>query len=76
MESEVMHVQNQVQNGLPLDSRVTNLEIRMAVAESNIDTISKKLDKIDSGINKVLWLITSTIIIALLGFILKGGLNL
>lgn len=76
MESEVMHVQNQVQNGLPLDSRVTNLEIRMAVAESNIDTISKKLDKIDSGINKVLWLITSTIIIALLAFILKGGLNL
>ncbi len=57
-----------------LDTRVQNLEIRMGIAENNIDKIEKKLDKIDNNTNKIIWLIISTIILAVLASIFKGGL--
>lgn len=57
-----------------LDSRVQNLEIRMGIAENNINKIEKKLDKIDNNTSKIIWLIISTIILAVLASIFKGGL--
>lgn len=51
-----------------LEGRVNSLEIRMAVAESNIQEIGKKLDKIDANINKLTWIV----VIAVLGAILKS----
>lgn len=38
----------------------------MAVAESNIKDISKKLDKIDANITKVMWIVVTAVVLALL----------
>ena len=65
-----------IQTDGSLEGRVTSLEIRMAVAESNIKEVSKKLDKIDNNISKLTWIIISAIVLAILGSILKGGFTI
>jgi uncharacterized coiled-coil protein SlyX len=51
-----------------VEGRVTSLEIRMAVAESTIKEFGKKLDKIDTNINKLTWIVLA----AVLGAVLKS----
>lgn len=58
-----------------LETRVSGLEVRMAVAENNITEINRKLDKIDKGVNSIIWLFVGTIILAVLNLIIKGGVQ-
>jgi chaperonin cofactor prefoldin len=61
------------ENQHDLESRVTSLEIRMAVAESNIKEFGKKLDKIDQNLSKVMWILIVAVIGAVLNLVLRGG---
>lgn len=56
-----------------LEGRVTSLEIRMAVAESNIAEVRSQLNKIDAGISKLTWIVISSVVGAVLAVVLKGG---
>jgi hypothetical protein len=56
-----------------VEGRVSSLEIRMAVAESNIKEFGRKLDKIDNNISKLTWIVISAVILAVLQSVLKGG---
>lgn len=48
------------------DKRISNLETRVSIAENNITTINQKLDKIDSNISKLIWMVLAAIIGAVL----------
>lgn len=65
-----------VHDTISLEGRVTSLEIRMAVAESSIDRIEKRLDKIDAGISKLTWIVLTSVIGAVLMTVLKGGVHI
>lgn len=58
-----------------MDKRQDGMELRLTLAEKDVQNITKKLDKIDGNTSKIIWLIASAIILAILEFILKGGLH-
>jgi hypothetical protein len=55
------------------EGRITSLEIRVAVAESNIKEFRGKLDKIDANINKLTWIVIGAVVLAIVNSVLKGG---
>lgn len=61
--------------------RITNLETEMitvkidvAVAKSDINMVKGKLDKIDTNINKLTWIVVGAVILAVLNSVLGGNL--
>jgi predicted sugar kinase len=68
--------ETQVAHEGSIEGRVTSLEIRVAVAESNIKEFGRKLDKIDANISKLTWIVISAVVLAVLNVIFKGGVNL
>lgn len=57
-----------------LEDRVTSLEVRMAIAESDIKSTKEKLDKIEHNTSWTVKLIIGTLLVAILNFALKGGI--
>ncbi|PEW08419.1 hemolysin XhlA family protein [Bacillus cereus] len=51
---------------------IRNLETRIIINEKDISTINKQLEKISTNTSWILRIIISTIIIAVLGLILRG----
>ncbi|GAB6426913.1 hemolysin XhlA family protein [Bacillus luti] len=58
------------QKGIMRDIR--NLETRIIINEKDISTINKQLEKISTNTSWILRIIISTIIMAVLGLILRG----
>jgi hypothetical protein len=52
-----------------LEGKVQDIWTRLAVAERDIGEINKKLDKIETNTNKLLWLVGGFIILAVLGYV-------
>lgn len=65
-----MNVEERV---LALENKTSNHEIRLAVAENNIDQINRKLDKIDANLSKVLWIMIAAVVGAVLKLVISGG---
>ena len=59
-----------------LEVDMVDVKTRLAVAESNIEEMSKRLEKIDNNTSWTVRLLLSGIIVAVLNLILKGGVNL
>lgn len=59
-----------------LEVDMTDVKTRLAVAESNIEEMSRRLEKIDSNTSWTVRLLLSGFIVAILNLILKGGVNL
>ena len=59
-----------------LEVDMANVKTRLAVAESNIEEMSRRLEKIDSNTSWTVRLLLSGFIVAILNLILKGGVNL
>jgi len=59
-----------------LETRVRKLEERLAVVEQRDKEIIFRLEKIESTLTRVNWLIVSAIVAGIMGFIMKGGLVL
>lgn len=57
-----------------LESDVSDLKTRMAVAEAGIKDVKEDLSSIKSNTNWILRLIIGAIVTALLGLIVKGGI--
>ncbi|OPA10743.1 hemolysin XhlA family protein [Bacillus cereus] len=53
---------------------IRNLETRTTINEKDISTINKQLEKISLNTTWILRLVISTIIMAILGLIFKGGM--
>ncbi|WP_089608097.1 hemolysin XhlA family protein [Bacillus cereus] len=51
---------------------IRNLETRIIINEKDISTINKQLEKISTNTSWILRIIISTIIMAILGLILRG----
>lgn len=78
-----------VANGAAVDARVRVLESiqqdrriadveragREQATQKDIQSIEKRMGKIETGINKVLWGLAGTVGIAFVGFVLRGGLS-
>jgi hypothetical protein len=60
-------------NNLGLEGRLTSLEIKVAVLESNQKEVDKKLDKIDTNISKLTWIVIGAVVLAILNSVIKGG---
>lgn len=56
-----------------LEDRVTGLETRLAVAESNIKDIREDISSIKNNTTWILRLVLGAIIVASLGLIINGG---
>jgi len=56
-----------------LDTRLGKLENRVTRNETRTDHLEQKLDKIESNTTWILRLIIGAIIMAVLGFFIKGG---
>lgn len=59
-----------------LEVDMVDVKTRLAVAESNIEEMSRRLEKIDNNTSWTVRLLLSGIIVAVLNLILKGGVNL
>lgn len=59
-----------------LEVDMVDVKTRLAVAESNIEEMSRRLEKIDNNTSWTVRLLVSGFIIAVLNLILKGGVNL
>lgn len=59
-----------------LRGEVGDLKIRVAVAESNISEVKSKLNKIDTNISKLLWLVGAAILAIIINILFKGGIIL
>lgn len=57
------------------DNRLTKLETHTAVAAERSEHIQKSLDKIESGQSWIIRLVIGAIVIAIITFAIKGGLN-
>ena len=59
-----------------LEVDMVDVKTRLAVAESNIEEMSRRLEKIDSNTSWTVRLLLSGFIVAILNLILKGGVDL
>lgn len=59
---------------IKLESDVSDLKTRMAVAEAGIKDVKEDLSSIKNNTNWILRLIVGAIVTALLGLIIKGGM--
>lgn len=59
-----------------VESRLTVLETGVKIAQVHNDNVEKRLSSIEGTLQKLVWLIISTLIVALLGYIFAGGLIL
>lgn len=53
--------------------RITALEVENAINKTNIQNLTNKLDKIDSNISRLNWLILSAVVLAVMNLIMGGG---
>lgn len=58
-----------------LEERVSKLEIKSAVDFERHSSVIKRLDKIDSHISKLMWLIVTAIVGGFMAFVINGGLR-
>ena len=49
--------------------------VRIALLEQTTNGIQKELGKLNSHIGKLVWAIVSALVLAVMQFVLKGGLN-
>lgn len=59
-----------------LEVDMVDVKTRLAVAESNIEEMSRRLENIDNNTSWTVRLLLSGFIVAVLNLILKGGVNL
>ena len=57
-----------------LETEVGQMKIDIAVAQTDIQSVKNKLDKIDQNINKLLWLVGGAIVLAILKTTFGGSL--
>ena len=50
-------------------------DIELTGQKKDFEHISRRLDKIESGINRILWIVGGGILMAIVTFLLNGGLT-
>lgn len=67
----------QVLEGIQQDRRVSDVERtgREQSMQKDIKSIEARMEKIETGVSRILWAIAGAVILAVVGFILRGGLN-
>ena len=55
---------------------ITDLKIRMTVAETNIKTVTDSVKDIKANTSKLVWLVGGALILTILNLIIKGGLKI
>lgn len=48
---------------------------RSVYTSKRFDDVEKRLDKIDSHVSRVVWLIVTAILVAVMGFLISGGFD-
>lgn len=57
------------------EKRLVKLETDRAVEAERYGQIVRRLDKLDNGVSKILWIIGGAILAGFVSFMLRGGLN-
>lgn len=73
MEDNVMNDQERIAK---LEDEVVELKIASEVNKRDIKEVKDSVSKIEGNTNKLVWLVGSFIILAVLSVILKGGVQL
>ena len=58
-----------------LEERVRQLEVRQAMIEQRLDTVSQDVKEIKTILSRLNWLLISSIIVAGLNLIIQTGVN-
>jgi chromosome segregation ATPase len=56
-----------------LQDEITDLKIRMKVAETNIETVTASVNDIKNNTSKLVWIVGSALVLTILNLIIKGG---
>ncbi|MGA5663605.1 hypothetical protein COK91_27005 [Bacillus cereus] len=72
MEDVNVKIDNLISEQKEIMRDIRNLETRIIINEKDISTINKQLEKISTNTSWILRIIISTIIMAVLGLILRG----
>lgn len=67
----VMDVEQEIKD---LKKQVSDLDFRTKINERDIQAITAKLDKIEGNTSKIMWLIITAVVLALLNTVIKGGI--
>ena len=54
---------------------VSTLHTQEAVDKVHRDNVEKRLSSIEGGVSKLTWLIITSLVVALMAFVVGGGLN-
>ena len=57
-----------------LERRIAKLEVDAAVDAERNANLNRRLDKIEAGLSKLLWLVVALILGGVVNFVLNGGL--
>ena len=57
-----------------LERRIAKLEVDAAVDAEKNANLNRRLDKIEAGLSKLLWLVIALILGGVVNFVLNGGL--
>ena len=77
LEEDYRHLQTAIANvQTELTKTHGDFKTEVAVMQRDISYIKESQDKVVAGINKLVWSIIGSVIVAFMAFALAGGLNL
>lgn len=77
LAGEAMDKRVKVLEQIQQDRRVSDVErtAREQSMQKDIKSIESRMEKIETGVGRILWAIAGAVILAVVGFVLRGGLN-
>lgn len=62
-------------DGEAIQKEIAEMDKRLALLEQKVDQIDKNVTSINANLSKILWIVGGGFIMAIVGWVLRGGLG-
>ena len=62
-------------DGEAIQKEIEEMDKRLALLEQKVDQIDKNVTNINANLSKILWIVGGGFIMAIVGWVLRGGLG-
>lgn len=62
-------------DGEAIQKEIAEMDKRLALLEQKVDQIDKNVTNINANLSKILWIVGGGFIMAIVGWVLRGGLG-
>lgn len=62
-------------DGEAIQKEIAEMDKRLALLEQKVDQIDENVRNINSSLSKILWIVGGGFIMAIVGWVLRGGLG-